>query len=480
MKLKMTYTKYFFLWAFVGLLAACKPWDGYPENTSPDDYLFQRISAREELSRFAALLEETGYDDVLSAANTYTVWAPNNSALEEIDQDLLADTAWARNFVANHISKLRYATNDANPSIRIAQLNGKYVTFTSSYLNDAHILTANLNAANGLLHIIDQAIVPRLNIWEYSLSSTAGAKQAAYLHSLDYEGFDEGAAEQIGVDPSTGLPVYADGTGIVIRNRFLDSAADVRDEAKEHTFFVLADAVFDQGIDELSPFFAGVSADSVQQLSSWALAKDLAVTGIYEKDELPDSLVSTSGIKFPIDKEWIVDSYVASNGIVHILSSLPLHLPNKFAPIRIEGEEPVAFSRTDKEAETFYRIKPNPDGTVFRDIMVYGHSIAQFYIRYTAKDLPAATYRVYWRAVAGNDDSQTVSFTQRLAFGEWDNQSFFPYTTVELQHYNEVYLGDYTNEKFGDLNLYLVAANVATTGQNTLSLDYIRLVPVVQ
>jgi uncharacterized surface protein with fasciclin (FAS1) repeats len=42
--------------------------------------LYQYIRTQAELSKFAALLEATGYDSVLSRTQTYTVWAPLNAA----------------------------------------------------------------------------------------------------------------------------------------------------------------------------------------------------------------------------------------------------------------------------------------------------------------------------------------------------------------------------------------------------------------
>ncbi|HJY23473.1 MAG TPA: hypothetical protein VJ279_11330, partial [Hanamia sp.] len=58
--------------------------------------------------------------------------------------------------------------------------------------------------------------------------------------------------------------------------------------------------------------------------------------------------------------------------------------------------------------------------------------------------------------------------------------AFFPYTNVELNNYNEVYIGDFTLPELRDINMTLIAANSGTNGNNTLTLDYIKLVPVIK
>ena len=61
--------------------ASCADYSDY--NTAPVDELaganktlWENISAKGELSDFAQVLQTVGYDAVLSAPTTYTVWAP--------------------------------------------------------------------------------------------------------------------------------------------------------------------------------------------------------------------------------------------------------------------------------------------------------------------------------------------------------------------------------------------------------------------
>jgi len=60
---------------------SCSDWDDHYEadNTILDSQqatLWENISKNANLSQFASLLKKAGYDEVLNASQTYTVWLP--------------------------------------------------------------------------------------------------------------------------------------------------------------------------------------------------------------------------------------------------------------------------------------------------------------------------------------------------------------------------------------------------------------------
>ena len=452
---------YFILALFV--ISACKKeWNSHNSITDEavNENLFKKISRDSSLSSFRDLLVRSGYDTVISSSLSYTVWAPNNEALRRLDPALLASDSAVKQLVAGHISLLAYRTTEPNPSLRIQTLSGKYHAFTATTFGEenAVITTANEYARNGILHHLNAVVIPRQNIWEYLQRGSGAKRQNDFLQSLNYSGIDSLSGKT------------------VTKNSFLEQIASVNNEAKQYTYFVLQDDAYQEAYDALKPHFITSTTDSTDSLSNWWLVKDLAVEGVYDENSLPDTLLSVTHIKIPVNKNNIVSSYKASNGIVYILRRPATPLSLKFPILTIEGENPVNFSRTDKTANIFYRVKADASGNVFKDIQVYGHATPLFYIHYQPEQVPAGTYKVYWRAIAGNNDAQTVSFEQRVAFGQADAASL-NYTTVTLNNYGEVYLGEYTTTRFGSLPIYLVAANSATAGVNTLSLDYLKLVP---
>lgn len=119
--------------------------------------------------------------------------------------------------------------------------------------------------------------------------------------------------------------------------------------------------------------------------------------------------------------------------------------------------------------------------------MSQNSTVSTFLINYKATDLYSTTYKVYWRAI---NDVQTNVFQQRLLIGTvirdnviYVNESIkaFPYTNVEVKNYNEVYLGDFNLSQAGNIDMIsLMAFNTTTNGNNSLTLDYLKFVPVVK
>ena len=80
----------------------------------------------------------------------------------------------------------------------------------------------------------------------------------------------------------------------------------------------------------------------------------------------------------------------------------------------------------------------------------------------------------YWTAF---NDFQTATHSQRLAIGQ-ATATTFPYMSVPLNNYNEVYIGEFINARYWPVyNVYLVGANSTTAAVNPLVCDYIKLVP---
>lgn len=453
--------KRFILWALPVLLWLCgckREWDNH--NAITDEAIganvFVRIQQDSSLRAFSDLLVKTGFDSILASSRAFTVWAPVNESIRQVDAGILNNDSLLQLFVASHISYQSYLTGEANPLLRLRTLSGKYYDFTTTHFAGATIVKPNGYARNGIVHSILGTALPRPGIWDYVQAEAIETLQRNYLLSLNYTD----------TDSATGQPV--------VLNPLLENVADVSNEAKQYTFFLLTDAAYTDAVTALKPYFVTGTVDSTEALAAWALVKDLTVEGYYSLAALPDTLVSTTGVKIPIDKNAIVRSYTASNGIVYVLNKPASRLQDKFKPVIAQGEAPTNFSRTDKAANIFYRIKSDPAGNVFRDIQVYGHATPLFYIRYDLPAVPSGTYKVYWRAVAGNQDAQTVAFQQRLAFGAPESTSL-AYSTVPLLQYNEVLVGTYTVTRYGSLPVFLVAANSGTAGVNTLSLDYLKL-----
>ncbi|GAB3904992.1 fasciclin domain-containing protein [Mucilaginibacter boryungensis] len=528
----MSHFKYKYL--FIGLLlvvvaSACKKqWD--QRNAITDQQLnvnlLQQIQANPNLSTFAGYLAKIGYDKLLSSTKTFTVWAPTNAALQGIDPAIVSDTARLHKFVANHIANQTYLTGNIQGSLRVRNLNGKNLTFTTTTVEDANITLANQYVNNGVLHIIDKALPVKMNISEFVRGlTTVGLLQQAYVLRQDTSFIDTSKATVASIDPKTGKPILVAGTGVVTQNKYFNKTGALANEDSLYTYFVLTDNAYNAERAKVSKYFATVtnSTDTTMNLlSAFNVLKDVVVRGVYTSANLPATLKSVNGVTVPIDKTAIVQTFNASNGIVYVMSSMNFNVAEKITPIIIQGESASFFTRTDQGGKIAIRARKELDGTtVYRDLLISGSGLpASFFAGYKLSNLNTCQYKVIIRAV--NDTLFTKvpmnttnpalnqSISERVMFGQITAAPVvagnvtpttavnFPYTSITPYNYNELTLTNATtgtvtanstlNMANGTLNvtkyssIFMYVQGAATTAANTndVLVDYIKLIPVLQ
>jgi hypothetical protein len=478
---------------FTITMNGCKKWDDHTAINNQDLTIDLSAAVKGEpaLSKFSQLVTQAGLDSLLQSSKTYTVWAPTDAALATLDPSIPADINKLRSFILNHISNQLYFTKDAQTKKRIGMLNGKYNNFIGNKFEDATISTADRYVKNGVLHIIDKSIPVLPNLWEYITSNTATSLQNSFIAGLNFPTFDPSLAIVDSISSTTGQPIYHPGTGIVIKNAFNEKISDTRKEAKQYTYFVIADAGFTLKADSLKPYFATGITATTDSLAKWSVVKDIMVDTLYPTiASLPAFLVSKSGITIPVNSVAITDSKKVSNGMVYVLSASALNTASKFSPAIIQGESPTGF-QSDRTGNTNYRIRLNPvTNQVFSDIMVSGHGVTGFYSYYQLKDMPTMKYNVY---ILGVNDFQTTNIFQSIGvryFTPPATSTAITTTPAALNHavplksavgaYNEVMLGTFTSTSYGTLEFRLTCAGatIGSSGNAPIVMDYLRIVPV--
>jgi len=302
------------------------------------------------------------------------------------------------------------------------------------------------------------------------------------------------------------------GTGIVNKNHYKDQTVNSSSETNQYTFFVLADAGYTNEVNKISKYFTTSTVDSTAKATALNVTKDLVVSGVYStKGEpgtiaMPDSIVSMFGVKIPINMNDTIRSYNASNGRVYVMKDVFFRIADKIPTIIIQGESdpvlgtPGSWFRNDNGSRVqniYYRIKNDANGVQWKDIYIEGNTSngvvlpAQYWAGYPLQNVNSATYKVYIRAI---NDSKTV-FSEQIAFSQpfvatnpasGDNPfaGTIPYFPVVLNNFSEVYVGNYTNPNYGYNSMFVVGANLVessvTAGTNSITFDYIKLVPVIQ
>ncbi len=121
--------------------------------------ILEKLQSNTQTTQFAQALERTGVDDRLNGSGPFTVFAPTNSAFEELSIGQKSDA----NLLLNHIltgmatERSLRAMSDitclSGQTISIQNKNGKNLAIESN-----RIRVSNIRASNGVIHIIDGVI----------------------------------------------------------------------------------------------------------------------------------------------------------------------------------------------------------------------------------------------------------------------------------------------------------------------------------
>lgn len=479
--MKNTFIYIIALLGISSLLQQCgDPWDDHINEglTDINQSLMQRLENEAGASTFLSLLKEADLGVELDGTNSYTIFVPDNQSVGAIAAELRSDKAALSNFVKNHIAVSTHRLNTSSDTVQLTMLNGKILDMLSSRIGEVPFLKSNQGSSDGLYHILAGPLMPQQNLWEY-INEQQDYKQNQFFASLStYKLYEDGLVD---IEDDS-----------LLNNEFLHFAGDVRLEKDRFTYFVLQDAAYEKDVSTFLPYVNYRNeADSSREISRYYVARDLIVKQAYNKEGLPSELTTLSGGKLVVDKSSIVESIQLSNGYVHVLNAALLDdaqgLSNKLASFKVEGEEPSSFSHS-RASNTFHRDRQDPNGLLFRDIMVQNHAVSMFTINYRLPYFLSTSYDVYWRAF---NDIQANVFQQRvrilgpeypgiLGAPTRDELHFFPYMDVPLMNYDEVYLGSFELSEFQQVMAQLMAAASTANGVNTLVLDYLRFIPKVK
>jgi uncharacterized surface protein with fasciclin (FAS1) repeats len=126
-------------------------------------------ASHQQFTVFLAALRKTELVAVLSEQDPYTIFAPIDDAFDALPAGtvnrLLADTDKLSAILAYHIVPGRFTSADAaRLSGGVTTLEGRDVRIAGTppdlTVNGAHVVQADMLADNGVLHAIDQVLVP--------------------------------------------------------------------------------------------------------------------------------------------------------------------------------------------------------------------------------------------------------------------------------------------------------------------------------
>jgi uncharacterized surface protein with fasciclin (FAS1) repeats len=147
----------------------------------------------------AAALTEAGLVSALEGEGPFTVFAPSEdafanllTALEITAEDLLADPELA-NILLFHVIEGEFYAEDvveAAPII-LETLSGIYVTITveegNVFINGAQVILADVPATNGVIHVIEEVILPPENVVDTAVDNGAFTTLVAALQETELD-----------------------------------------------------------------------------------------------------------------------------------------------------------------------------------------------------------------------------------------------------------------------------------------------------
>ncbi|HAJ38352.1 MAG TPA: hypothetical protein DCL15_22000, partial [Chloroflexi bacterium] len=309
--------------------------------------LIETLAASEQFPTLTAVIEAAGLGEALAGAGPFTLFAPSEEAFAALPAGaldaLLADPQALADVLKYHVIAGAVPAAEFANGMNAATLEGKPLTFALNgglTVNGAHVVASDLLASNGIIHVIDQVLLP-----------PAVDEQAAGAQI---------AATAIPAPSPTGdtiADLVGELRGFSTLLKAAETAGLVDDLAAPGPFTIFAptdDAFAKLPAGALDALLADPSALQNVLLYHVILnrlnAEELAAAGIAEAAQGNLLVFTTMGDQVRVNGVPLAQADItASNGIVHVIDQVLL--PPQRPTAEVATESPVAEATATK-AET--------------------------------------------------------------------------------------------------------------------------------
>ena len=137
---------------------------------NPDEDIVEVAKAAGSFTTLLTAVEAAGLVDVLKAEGPFTVFAPTDEAFAKIPQAdleaLLQDTEALKAVLLHHVVPGSVKAADVMGLSSAETANGSSVSIATENgtvrVDEATVLTADIEASNGIIHVIDSVIMPEM------------------------------------------------------------------------------------------------------------------------------------------------------------------------------------------------------------------------------------------------------------------------------------------------------------------------------
>ena len=134
----------------------------------PAKNIVQTAVAAGQFKTLTKLVKEAGLAGALQAKGPYTVFAPTDAAFRKVPKSTLnslaRNRAKLRAVLLYHVVAGKVTSSDVAMLKSAKTLNGKSVRIRTAsgnvFVNKAKVTKADVNASNGVIHVINRVLIP--------------------------------------------------------------------------------------------------------------------------------------------------------------------------------------------------------------------------------------------------------------------------------------------------------------------------------
>jgi uncharacterized surface protein with fasciclin (FAS1) repeats len=138
-----------------------------PAFAQPKDIVDTAVAAG-SFKTLAKLLGDADLIEVMKRPGPYTVFAPTDEAFAKVPKDVLEglakDKAKLQEVLKYHVLTSKWSSADIKLVKQTGTVQGKAVRFGAAgsglTVNEAKVVKADVDCSNGMIHVIDQVLLP--------------------------------------------------------------------------------------------------------------------------------------------------------------------------------------------------------------------------------------------------------------------------------------------------------------------------------
>jgi len=139
------------------------------QDTQPDKTIVQIASETESLSTLVTAVKAAGLVETLNGSGPFTVFAPTNEAFAALPEGTLEDLLKPENkeklkkILTYHVVSGAVMSGDLSDGQSVMTVEGSDAMVSmkeGAMINDAKVVKADIEASNGVVHVINKVMIP--------------------------------------------------------------------------------------------------------------------------------------------------------------------------------------------------------------------------------------------------------------------------------------------------------------------------------